>query len=113
MDLGEFYKKHKQYYYWKLSRKINGMGLAFHAEDVIHDVVVSMIADENCLAKFEHLTEPEAKAYFMACLTHRMIDIIRREKRHQGVFGNCGMLREKAENRKLQRRNNRSGTIGF
>ena len=56
MDLGEFYKKHKQYYYWKLSRKINGMGLAFHAEDVIHDVVVSMIADENCLAKFEHLT---------------------------------------------------------
>ena len=58
------------------------MGLAFHAEDVIHDVVVSMIADENCLAKFEHLTEPEAKAYFMACLTHRMIDIIRREKRH-------------------------------
>ncbi len=83
MDLGEFYKKHKQYYYWKLSRKINGMGLAFHAEDVIHDVVVSMIADENCLAKFEHLTEPEAKAYFMACLTHRMIDIIRREKRHR------------------------------
>ena len=83
MDLGEFYKKHKQYYYWKLSRKINGMGLAFHAEDVIHDVVVSMIADENCLAKFEHLTEPEAKAYFTACLTHRMIDIIRREKRHR------------------------------
>ena len=83
MDLGEFYKKHKQYYYWKLSRKINGMGLAFHAEDVIHDVVVSMIADENCLAKFEHLTEPEAKAYFMACLTHWMIDIIRREKRHR------------------------------
>ena len=59
------------------------MGLAFHAEDVIHDVVVSMIADENCLAKFEHLTEPEAKAYFTACLTHRMIDIIRREKRHR------------------------------
>ena len=83
MDLGEFYKKHKQYYYWKLSRNISGTGLAFHAEDVIHDVVVSMIADENCLAKFEHLTEPEAKAYFMACLTHRMIDIIRREKRHR------------------------------
>ena len=81
MDLGEFYEKHRQYYYWKLNRKIRGMGLAFHAEDIIHDVVVNMIADAERRAKFEHLTEPEAKAYFTACLTHRMIDMIRREKR--------------------------------
>ena len=47
MDLGEFYEKHKQYYYWKLSRKISGMGLIFPAEDIIHDVVVTMIADEK------------------------------------------------------------------
>lgn len=81
MDLGEFYEKYRQYYYWKLNRKIRGMGLAFHAEDIIHDVVVNMIANEEHRAKFEHLTEPEAKAYFMSCLTNRMIDIIRREKR--------------------------------
>lgn len=53
MDLGEFYEKHKQYYYWKLSRNISGMGLAFHAEDIIHDVVVNMIADEKQRTKFE------------------------------------------------------------
>ncbi len=81
MDLGEFYEKHKQYYYWKLSREIRGMGLAFHAEDIIHDVVVNMIADEKHKAKFTCLSEPEAKAYFAACLTNRMIDMIRREKR--------------------------------
>lgn len=80
MDLGEFYEKHKQYYYWKLNRKISGIGLTFHAEDIIHDVVVNMIANEKHRTKFECLAEPEAKAYFMACLTHRMIDIIRREK---------------------------------
>ena len=60
MDLGEFYEKHKQYYYWKLSRNISGTGLAFHAEDIIHDVVVNMIADEKQRTKFEGLTEPEA-----------------------------------------------------
>ena len=81
MDLGEFYEKHRQYYYWKLSRKIRDMGLAFHAEDIIHDVVVNMIADEGHKAKFECLAEPAAKAYFAACLTNRMIDMIRREKR--------------------------------
>ena len=64
MDLGEFYEKHKQYYYWKLSRNISGTGLAFHAEDIIHDVVVNMIADEKQRTKFEGLTEQEAKAYF-------------------------------------------------
>lgn len=67
MDLGEFYEKHKQYYYWKLSRNISGMGLAFHAEDIIHDVVVNMIADEKQRTKFEGLTEQEAKAYFASC----------------------------------------------
>ena len=86
MDLGEFYEKHKQYYYWKLSRNISGMGLAFHAEDIIHDVVVNMIADEKHRTKFEGLTEPEAKAYFASCLRHRLIDIIRREKRRREYF---------------------------
>lgn len=86
MDLGEFYEKHRQYYYWKLNRKIRGMGLAFHAEDIIHDVVVNMIANEEHREKFEHLTEPEAKAYFMSCLTNRMIDVIRREKRCREYF---------------------------
>ena len=73
MDLGEFYEKHKQYYYWKLSRKISGMGLIFPAEDIIHDVVVTMIADEKHRTKFERLPEPEAKAYFMSCLKHRLV----------------------------------------
>ena len=79
MDLGEFYEKHKQYYYWKLSRNISGTGLAFHAEDIIHDVVVNMIADEKQRTKFEGLTEQEAKAYFASCLRHRLIDVVRRE----------------------------------
>ena len=80
MDLGEFYEKYKQYYYWKLSRNISGMGLIFPAEDIIHDVVVTMIADEKHRTKFERLPETEAKAYFMSCLKHRLVDIIRREK---------------------------------
>lgn len=83
MDLGEFYEKYKQYYYWKLSRNISGMGLIFPAEDIIHDVVVTMIADEKHRTKFECLTETEAKAYFMSCLKHRLVDIIRREKRRR------------------------------
>ena len=60
MDLGEFYEKYKQYYYWKLSRNISGMGLIFPAEDIIHDVVVTMIADEKHRTKFERLPETEA-----------------------------------------------------
>lgn len=83
MDLGEFYEKHKQYYYWKLSRNISGMGLTFHAEDIIHDVVVNLIADEKHQTKFECLTESEAKTYFMSCLRHRLIDMIRRERRQR------------------------------
>lgn len=83
MDLGEFYEKYKQYYYWKLSRNISGMGLIFPAEDIIHDVVVTMIADEKHRTKFERLPETEAKAYFMSCLKHRLVDIIRREKRRR------------------------------
>lgn len=83
MDLGEFYEKHKSYFYWRLSGKLGSTGLAYHAEDIIHDVVVSMIANEERRAKFERLTETEAKAYFMTCLTHRMIDLIRREQRGQ------------------------------
>ena len=83
MDLGEFYEKHKSYFYWRLSRKLINTGLTYHAEDIIHDVVVSMIANEERRAKFEGLTETEAKAYFMTCLTHRMIDLIRREQRSQ------------------------------
>ncbi len=86
MDLGEFYEKHKQYYYWKLSRNISGMGLAFHAEDIIHDVVVNMIADEKQRTKFEGLTEQEAKAYFASCLRHRLIDVVRREKRRRAYL---------------------------
>lgn len=86
MDLGEFYEKHKQYYYWKLSRNISGTGLAFHAEDIIHDVVVNMIADEKQRTKFEGLTEQEAKAYFASCLRHRLIDVVRREKRRRAYL---------------------------
>lgn len=83
MDLGKFYEKHRSYFYWRLSGKMSSAGLPYHAEDVIHDVVVSMIANEKKRAKFERLTETEAKAYFMTCLTHRMIDMIRREQRGQ------------------------------
>ena len=83
MDLGEFYEKHKSYFYWRLNGKLNSTGLTYHAEDIIHDVIVSMIANESRRAKFERLTETEAKAYFMTCLTHRMIDLIRREQRGQ------------------------------
>ena len=83
MDLGKFYEKHRSYFYWRLSGKMSSAGLPYHAEDIIHDVVVSMIANERKRAKFERLTETEAKAYFMTCLTHQMIDMIRREQRGQ------------------------------
>ena len=59
------------------------MGLIFPAEDIIHDVVVTMIADEKHRTKFEGLPEAEAKAYFMSCLKHRLVDIMRREKRRR------------------------------
>ena len=83
MDLGIFYEKYRNYYYWKLSEKMSSAGLPYHAEDIIHDVVVSMIANEKRRVKFEKLTEKEARAYFMTCLTHRMVDLIRREQRSQ------------------------------
>ncbi len=97
MDLGEFYEKHKQYYYWKLSRNISGMGLIFPAEDIIHDVVVTMIADEKHRTKFERLPETEAKAYFMSCLKHRLVDIIRREKRRREYLETLECYEKKLE----------------
>ena len=97
MDLGEFYEKYKQYYYWKLSRNISGMGLIFPAEDIIHDVVVTMIADEKHRTKFECLTETEAKAYFMSCLKHRLVDIIRREKRRREYLETLERYEKKLE----------------
>ena len=97
MDLGEFYEKYKQYYYWKLSRNISGMGLIFPAEDIIHDVVVTMIADEKHRTKFERLPETEAKAYFMSCLKHRLVDIIRREKRRREYLETLGRYEKKLE----------------
>ncbi len=83
MDLGIFYEKYRTYYYWKLSGKMSSAGLPYHAEDIIHDVIVGMIANEKRRAGFERLTEKEARAYFMTCLTHRMVDLIRREQRSQ------------------------------
>ena len=97
MDLGEFYEKYKQYYYWKLSRNISGMGLIFPAEDIIHDVVVTMIADEKHRTKFERLPESEAKAYFMSCLKHRLVDIIRREKRRREYLETLERYEKKLE----------------
>ena len=97
MDLGEFYEKYKQYYYWKLSRNISGMGLIFPAEDIIHDVVVTMIADEKHRTKFECLPETEAKAYFMSCLKHRLVDIIRREKRRREYLETLECYEKKLE----------------
>ena len=97
MDLGEFYEKYKQYYYWKLSRNISGMGLIFPAEDIIHDVVVTMIADEKHRTKFERLPETEAKAYFMSCLKHRLVDIIRREKRRREYLETLECYEKKLE----------------
>ena len=79
-----FHRKRAQS--WKLSRNISGTGLAFHAEDIIHDVVVNMIADEKQRTKFEGLTEQEAKAYFASCLRHRLIDVVRREKRRRAYL---------------------------
>ena len=97
MDLGEFYEKYKQYYYWKLSRNISGMGLIFPAEDIIHEVVVTMIADEKHRTKFERLPETEAKAYFMSCLKHRLVDIIRREKRRREYLETLERYEKKLE----------------
>ena len=97
MDLGEFYEKYKQYYYWKLSRNISGMGLIFPAEDIINDVVVTMIADEKHRTKFECLPETEAKAYFMSCLKHRLVDIIRREKRRREYLETLERYEKKLE----------------
>lgn len=97
MDLGEFYEKYKQYYYWKLSRNISGMGLIFPAEDIIHDVVVTRIADEKHRTKFERLPETEAKAYFMSCLKHRLVDIIRREKRRREYLETLERYEKKLE----------------
>ena len=97
MDLGEFYEKYKQYDYWKLSRNISGMGLIFPAEDIIHDVVVTMIADEKHRTKFERLPETEAKAYFMSCLKHRLVDIIRREKRRREYLETLERYEKKLE----------------
>ena len=97
MDLGEFYEKHKQNYYWKLSRNISGMGLIFPAEDIIHDVVVTMIADEKHRTKFEGLPEAEAKAYFMSCLKHRLVDIMRREKRRREYLETLERYEKKLE----------------
>ena len=97
MDLGEFYEKYKQYYYWKLSRNISGMGLIFPAEDIIHVVVVTMIADEKHRTKFERLPETEAKAYFMSCLKHRLVDIIRREKRRREYLETLERYEKKLE----------------
>ena len=97
IDLGEFYEKYKQYYYWKLSRNISGMGLIFPAEDIIHDVVVTMIADEKHRTKFERLPETEAKAYFMSCLKHRLVDIIRREKRRREYLETLERYEKKLE----------------
>ena len=97
MDLGEFYEKYKQYYYWKMSRNISEMGLIFPAEDIIHDVVVTMIADEKHRTKFERLPETEAKAYFMSCLKHRLVDIIRREKRRREYMETLERYEKKLE----------------
>ena len=109
MDLGEFYEKYKQYYYWKLSRNISGMGLIFPAEDIIHDVVVTMIADEKHRTKFERLPETEAKAYFMSCLKHRLVDIIRREKRRREYLETLERYEKKLE--ELDSGNNIAGTL--
>lgn len=81
MDLGKFYERYKQYFCWKLSMELRNAGLSYHAEDIIHDVVVSIIANEAHRKKFESLTEREAKAYFSTCLTNRAVDMIRRERR--------------------------------
>ena len=123
MDLGEFYEKYKQYYYWKLSRNISGMGLIFPAEDIIHDVVVTMIADEKHRTKFECLPETEAKAYFMSCLKHRLVDIIRREKRRREYLETLERYEKKLETEnsntemivveKLDSGNNIAGTLNL
>ena len=73
------------------------MGLIFPAEDIIHDVVVTMIADEKHRTKFERLREPEAKAYFMSCLKHRLVDIIRREKRRREYLETLERYEKKLE----------------
>ncbi|MFR5732473.1 MAG: hypothetical protein ACLUD2_11580 [Clostridium sp.] len=61
-------------------------GLIFPAEDIIHDVVVTMIADEKHRTKFERLPEPEAKAYFMSRLEVPPLSISSGAKAPQGVF---------------------------
>ena len=81
MDLGTFYEKHKQFYYWFLYRKLKNTGLPYHAEDIIHDAVVAIIANEKHLEIFENLTEKQAKQYFKTCLVNRLIDTIRQAKR--------------------------------
>ena len=81
MDLGNFYEKYSSFYYRYLSRKLCRAGLSYHAEDIIHDVVVALIADEKRRKEFERFSERQAKAYFMTCLLHRTVDIWRREKR--------------------------------
>ena len=73
------------------------MGLIFPAEDIIHDVVVTMIADEKHRTKFERLPETEAKAYFMSCLKHRLVDIIRREKRRREYLETLERYEKKLE----------------
>ena len=73
------------------------MGLIFPAEDIIHDVVVTMIADEKHRTKFECLPETEAKAYFMSCLKHRLVDIIRREKRRREYLETLECYEKKLE----------------
>ena len=73
------------------------MGLIFPAEDIIHDVVVTMIADEKHRTKFERLPETEAKAYFMSCLKHRLVDIIRREKRRREYLETLECYEKKLE----------------
>ena len=83
MDLGTFYEKHKQFYYWFLYRKLKNTGLPYHAEDIIHDAVVAIIANEKHLEIFENLTEKQAKQYFKTCLVNRLIDTIRQAKRRQ------------------------------
>lgn len=83
MDLGTFYETYKQEYCRKLLRCMNGRGLSCHAEDIIHDVVVNLVADEKKRVHFESLTEIRQMRYFSACLRNRLIDILRREKRQR------------------------------
>lgn len=83
MELGEFYEKYKQEYYRKLQGCLYNLGLPFHAEDIIHDVVVSLIADSKKQIWFEDLPETEQYRYFYASLKNRMIDIIKRENRYR------------------------------